>query len=38
MTCTLLRNSEYRAVLSVLADHVPAARGWCSPGGTSRRC
>ena len=34
----LLRNPECRSALSVLADHVPAARGWCSRAGTSRRC
>ena len=33
-----LHNSECRAALSVLADHVPAWRGWCWPGGPSRRC
>ena len=33
----LLRNSECRAALSVLADHVPGRGAWCWPGATSRR-
>ena len=34
----VLGNSECRAALSVLADHVPPARGWRWPAGLSRRC
>ena len=34
----LLRNSECRAALSVLADHVPGGRGWRSSAGPRRRC
>jgi LuxR family transcriptional regulator, maltose regulon positive regulatory protein len=34
----LLRNSEGRAALSVLADHVPAGSRLAFAGGTSRRC
>ena len=33
-----LHNSECRAALSVLADHVRPARSWRWPGGLSRRC
>ena len=34
----VLGNSECRAALSVLADHVRPARGWRWPAGPSRRC
>ncbi len=33
-----LRNSQCRAALSVLADHVPAGHGWRWRGGRSRHC
>ena len=34
----VLQNSECRAALSVLADHVPAGRGWRSSAGPRRHC